>query len=653
MAAPGHEDELPDGLDALRERFRGWRRRRSFDEARLRARSRWIGQRTEALAALSPDELANATKAVREELRRKRSTSRETVDEAFAVLSLLMARSMGMEPFEEQKMGALAMSEEWLAEMATGEGKTLTAALCAALWAWRWERCHVITSNDYLARRDAAQFAPFFRAAGLSVGAIEPDLPPEARRKIYRHAVTYTTGAQILADYLRDELAFGLSAESTAEEIAEMAGEGVVGRRILPSLRCAIVDEADSVLADHAVTPLIISQAGEDPALKEATLHAFRVVRNWAEGVHFSVDRAVRSIRLLDPAHEAMASEQEAFPSTWRAVYRIAFLCQKAVLVRFFFERGKEYVVVDDKVVVVDEKTGRLMPQTTWSDGLHQAVEAKEGLPLTDPTRASIKMTYQTFFRLYPKLAGMSGTLSEIAGECWFVFQRPVGRIPTRRPRDHRASPDRIVADRPAIREAMVREVRSRSAAGQAVLVGSRSISESLALSGALGQEGIPHEVLNALEHEREAEIIASAGQSGKVTIATNMAGRGTDIALSKAVREAGGLHVLGSERHDSARVDRQLVGRASRQGDPGSSQFWMSLDDSLIAGMLPDRLLRWMSSRLHWPVLQVILRRLVIFRQRWLEGRASHQRIALLRHEQRMSKSLSFAGRSSAKRSG
>ena len=568
------------------------------------------------------------------------------IDEATAVLAVLMQRATGRKPYLVQLMGALAMQKGWLIEMATGEGKTLTAALTAVLWAWRWERCHVVTSNDYLAERDAVGLGEYYQSAGLRCGFITATMSPAERRQNYRCAITYTTGQQVLADVLRDQLEFSHPAGTPSDRLQGLIDPAKATRRLVPPLRGAIVDEADSVLADDAVTPLIISKAESDEDLKSATMMARKLARGFGIGQDFSVDEVRRAVVLHEPAQEVIRTAEATFPPSWRAAYRVAYLVTKALAAQHLYRRGRHYVVVEGKVVIVDERTGRLMPQTSWSDGLHQAVEAKEGVDLTDPTKASIKMTFQTYFRSYPRLAGMSGTLVDIADEFWRIYELPMGRIPPRLPRQHRRDPDRIFASAEARWQAVMTEIEHQRARGRAVLVGTRSIEDSQLLGAKLAREGIDHVVLNALEHDHEALIVKQAGIAGRVTIATNMAGRGTDIILDDVAMAAGGLHVIGTERHDSRRVDAQLVGRASRQGEPGSSVFLLSLEDTLMREALPEWWREWAQRTLRLPVVSYGWLAFFRVRQWQLERRSSALRISLLLHEQKLEKALSFATR-------
>ncbi|GAB5561507.1 MAG: hypothetical protein SynsKO_31540 [Synoicihabitans sp.] len=601
-------------------------------------------QRSNELADLDASSWTKAMQAARRGVLRQRGADHTRIDEALAFLVVMMERETGRRPYPVQVLGALAMQDGWLIEMATGEGKTLTAALTAGLWAWRWGRCQVVTANDYLARRDAGELAAFYAAAGLRCAAVDAEMEGAERRQNYRMEVTYTTGQQLLADHLRDSLAIPYPAESNRERIAWLEDSSVGEDRLVPAPRAAIIDEADSVLADDAVTPMIISRTEQDEDLKTAVRMAFTLSGELQLGREFEVKEGTRSVVLNDSAQERVEAEQSRFPPAWRAPYQIAFLVTKCLIARFLYHRDQHYVIVEDKIVIVDEKTGRLLPQTTWSDGLHQAVEAKEGIALSDPTKASVKMTCQAFFRGYPHLAGMSGTLANISGEFWRIYELPMVKIPTRLPRRHESLPDQLHTDATAQRDAVVAEIEIRTGAGQPVLVGTRSIRDSRLLGELLEQRHISHVVLNALEHEQEAAIVARAGESGRVTVATNMAGRGTDIRLDGEATRAGGLHVIGTERHDSRRVDNQLIGRASRQGEPGSSVFILSLDDSLLREFLPDRLRPTMERLLGSPGGKALLLGVYRLRQGFLEWRTSRLRVKMLLHEQKLQKALSFA---------
>lgn len=564
-----------------------------------------------------------------------------TIDRALAVIREAAFRELGLRPFAVQVAGALVMAEGAIAEMATGEGKTLTATMPATLAGWRGRGCHVVTANDYLAQRDAEVLAPLYRRLGVSVGHIVDRMGSDDRRRAYAMDVTYCTSKEAAADYLRDRLALGSSHGLTPVLAASIAGSGGVSRLglVQRGLAEAIVDEADFVLIDEAVTPLIISEPTRGAERPEVFRLASRVAGGLEEGTHYRVDRVHREIRLADRGleriEELAAEVGGEGERGWAARRRREELVTEALLARELFERDRQYIVRGDEVVIVDESTGRLMPDRSWRHGLHQAVEAKEGLTVRAMKETRARISFQRYFRLYRRLSGMTGTAREGAGEFWSVYRLGVVALPTNRPciREQRA--ELVVRTQGEKWDAVVAETRRQRDAGRPVLIGTRSIVESETLSALLVAAGVEHRVLNARRHEEEAAIIAGAGRAGRVTVATNMAGRGTDIVLDAGARAAGGLHVIGTGRHESRRTDRQLFGRAGRQGDPGSAMMFSSLDDDLVTrfgGGRPGFL------RLQGGILDRVQRR--------AERLAAAQRRAVLESDDWLDDWLGFAGR-------
>jgi preprotein translocase subunit SecA len=567
------------------------------------------------------------------------------IDAALSVITEVMERALGKRPYTVQLMAALAMHERRGAEMGTGEGKTLAAALCAVLYAWDGNPCHVVTSNDYLAKRDALALRPFYEYCGLSVGYIAQEMDPDERRRQYACSLTYATSNNLLADYLKDQLQVDYEFDSTREQIRRLSPEGAFEQRVLRDLHSVIVDEADSVLGDDAITPLIISVSEQDAEFHEASRAAAAVAGELSQAEHYTLHENVKVIELTSAGLDRVDARTERFPISWRAGYRCGYLVNQALIAQHFYTRDKQYVVLEGKIVIVDEKTGRMMPQRSWSHGLHQAVEAKEGVELTNPTKVSAKMSFQSFFRLYRRLTGMSGTFHKIKNELWLIYKLPIVRIPPRLKKQHTHHPERIYLNKTRQLKAVIDEITARQQQGRAVLVGTRSVKDSQCLSDLLTSFGVANTVLNALHHEREADIIAQAGQKGRVTIATNMAGRGTDIGLDPEVLEHGGLHVIATERHESRRVDLQLYGRASRQGQPGSSIAILSLEDQIMQLYLPPFLKKILKLNFRlsisrhcalWAYRQIQVK---------VEKHSSKTRVNQLRHEIKLDKSLSFVG--------
>ncbi|WP_290589507.1 preprotein translocase subunit SecA [Alicyclobacillus sp.] len=514
------------------------------------------------LQQLSDEDLRAKTAEFRERL-----ASGEKLDnllfEAFAVVREASRRVLGLRHFDVQLMGGIVLHEGRIAEMKTGEGKTLVATLPSYLNALTGKGVHVVTVNDYLARRDAETMGRIHQFLGLTVGLNIPGMDYNQKKAAYNADITYGTNNEFGFDYLRDNMV--------------MALDQMVQRK----LHFAIVDEVDSILIDEARTPLIIS----GPAEKSADLY-FRAdlfVRSLTSE-DFEVDEKMRTVNLTEdrgvPKAERFFGVENLFdPEHVQLMHHIT----QALKAHHLMKRDKDYVVRGDEIVIVDEFTGRMMEGRRYSEGLHQAIEAKEGVRVQNETKTLATITLQNYFRMYEKLSGMTGTAKTEEKEFVEIYGMDVVVIPTNRPMIRQDLPDIIYKTERAKFNAVVEEIVRRHQTGQPVLVGTTSIEKSEILSNLLRRRGVMHQVLNAKHHEREAEIVARAGQPHAVTIATNMAGRGTDILLGEGVAELGGLHIIGTERHESRRIDNQLRGRAGRQGDPGSSQFFLSLEDDLL----------------------------------------------------------------------
>ena len=540
---------------------------------------------------LSDEQLKAKTQEFKDRLA-KGETLDQLLPEAFAVVRLAAQRVIGLRPYDVQLLGGIVLHQGKIAEMGTGEGKTLVAVLPSYLNALTGKGVHVVTVNDYLARRDRQWMGPIHEFLGLTVGYINHDMDSAERREMYAQDITYVTNNELGFDYLRDNM--------------------VINRadRVLRPLNYCIVDEVDSILIDEARTPLIISGPSEQstdkyyivnrliPSLKVRLITEKDEVKAKYEGI--KLDEGVDAI-IDEKAHTATLTDTgiakaEKFlnvPNLYNDVEsEWVHHINQALRAHHLYERDVDYVVKDGEVVIVDEFTGRLMPGRRWSDGLHQAVEAKEGLQIKEENQTLATITFQNFFKLYKKLSGMTGTAMTEANEFWQIYKLDVVEIRPNRPSKRQDFPDLVYLSEREKFNAIVDEVEGLWKQGAPVLVGTRSIEKSEKLSHMLRAKGIPHKVLNAKYHEMEAQIISQAGRKGAVTIATNMAGRGTDIVLGgnpadpeeqKQVVELGGLHVIGSERHESRRIDNQLRGRCARQGDPGCSRFYISLDDELM----------------------------------------------------------------------
>lgn len=514
------------------------------------------------ISSLTDEQLRAKTNEFRQQLSQGKSLD-DILPEAFAVVREVSKRTIGQRHYDVQLIGGMVLHSGKISEMKTGEGKTLTATLALYLNALDGKGAHLVTVNDYLARRDSTWMAPIFNGLDLSVGCLQNSMNDTQRQQVYSNDILYATNNELGFDYLRDNMKFRLS------------------DYVQRGLNYAIVDEIDSILIDEARTPLIISGAAD----KSSRLYeqANRAVKKLKKVEDFEVDEKTRSVQLTESGNDKL--EQAFNVQNLYAIENITLLhhCMQALKAHSLFHKDVEYVVRDGEVLIVDEFTGRILPGRRYSDGLHQAIEAKEEVEIERESQTLASITLQNYFRLYKKLSGMTGTAATEAEEFYKIYKLSVISIPTNKPMIRKDEPDLIFLNKNAKYGAIVEDIKNRYAKKQPVLIGTISIETSELLSGILKMNGIAHEVLNAKQHEREADIVAHAGEPGHVTIATNMAGRGTDIKLTAASVDAGGLYILGTERHESRRIDNQLRGRSGRQGDPGESRFYISLEDDLI----------------------------------------------------------------------
>lgn len=648
-------EPLPEGLDAASHRLQGRVRRWLNPAASLLAQARDVLQACQALAELSADELAQRLAQARSWMRLDPEAAKGHLVQVLATIGQIAWRELGLKPHAVQFMGALALHRGLLPEMATGEGKTLTVALAGVLAGLSGRPCHVITANDYLAGRDAHEVGRLYRACGLDIASVVADLDPLERAQRYACDVVYLTAKELLADYLRDQIGQGSAEQQVVADFHQwLHGQSVPGPRLLVrGLHTAIVDEADSILIDEAVTPLILAAPRESRGLAEAVRLVSMLADDMQAGLDYTAQPKGQSVALQPRAIERLAELAPTLPELWRPAPRREELLRQALVVRCFFKPGQHYLVQDGEVVLLDEFTGRMTPGRSLTAGLHQAIEACEGLEITDPNQSLTQMSFQTYFRRFRKLAGCSGTAWESAGELWRVYGLQVVRVPTHRPRLTRYRPPVLVEDAERKWQQIAAEVLQEQRRGRPVLVGVRSVTASEALAAVLRQQGCVVNVLNALAHAEEAAIVAGAGQPGVVTIATNMAGRGTDIRLGQGVAALGGLHVIVAEANDSIRIDRQLAGRCGRQGDPGSVSTYLCLSDDLVRRMMPagvSRLVRALLAAFpRWAV--VVARQAFRQAQKRAEGVAFQRRWSVLRADDWMKSALPFDGRRRAER--
>jgi len=570
--------------------------------------------------------------------------------EAFALVREVCFRLLGKRHYPVQLMGAYTLLKGGLAEMMTGEGKTLTAVLPAVAVALAGVPVHVITVNEYLARRDSENLEAVYGFFGIRVGLITSDLEPPQRVLAYACDVTYCVNKDLVFDYLRDRITQKRIKAGSRAVLDGWLGRGPGAGAPVPLLRglyYAIVDEADSVLIDEARTPLIISAEHEDPNGRALYEQALALAGSLTADAHYCLRPRERSIELTPAGRAAVAQFAQGLDGLWKVSRAREELVEQGLSALQLFDLDRHYIVAEDKVQIVDEYTGRVMADRSWEKGLHQMIEVKEGLDLTKRRDTISRITYQRFFRRYLRLAGMTGTATEVAPEMRAVYALDVLRIPPNRPVRRQDLGVRVFAGSEPRWDAVLASARAMRDAARAVLIGTRSVAASELISARLAQAGLAHDVLNARQDSQEAEVIGQAGQPGRITVATNMAGRGTDILLAPAVRDAGGLHVILTEFHDSARIDRQLYGRAGRQGEPGSFEAIVSLDDELFVAHAP-RLLGWLRART--PAQGVVPSRFGHLLRQRAQAAAERQNAGIRRQtvdfDNRMEKTLAFAGR-------
>ena len=568
--------------------------------------------------------------------------ARPVVGETFALISEVAERLLGLRHFDVQLVGGWAMLNGMVAEMETGEGKTLTATLPASTAALAGIPVHVITVNDYLAERDAETMRPIYEALGLTVGVALASMSEAERKAAYECDITYTTNKQVAFDHLRDRIRLrGKSSQMSLHFLDDRSG------LLLRGLFFALVDEADSVLVDEAVTPLIISRRGKPLFEKDMLVAALEAAGALELGVHYQLNKSERRLTLTAAGEEHLDSWAEHRVGLWRNTrYRHELIVQ-ALRALHLFERDQHYLVDEGKVKIIDEFTGRVLDGRSWEQGLHQLIEVKEDCEITGQMETIGRISYQRFFRRYLMLAGMSGTVHEVGGEMRDVYGLDVARIRTNVKKRRRVEAPRITVGSEEKWRRVVERIAAVHAQGRPVLVGTRAVSASEHLSELLRREGLPHRVLNARRDRDEAEIVAEAGGRGKITVATNMAGRGTDIKLGPGVAELGGLHVIATERHEARRIDRQLFGRCARQGDPGSFEEIVSLEDQLVAIYLPDWLrppARWLASTRGAGKRLALA--LVTLAQRKAQARGARMRVQMQKMDEYLGNVLAFTGR-------
>lgn len=590
-------EKIPTGLDAFVHGLSGRFKGRSGVRRKILKMAAKIDQRGQSFAGLTDSMLRSRLQLICEKF--KRPVSDDDLCEGFALTQEAVVRTMGYRPYVEQLAGALALYRGFIAEMSTGEGKTVTAAMCGVVRGWSGRPCHVITANDYLAARDAEIMKPLYNYCGVSVGAVTGEMKPPERRAGYGADVTYSTAKEVLADFLRDRIAMGKNQNFSKRILGSFAlqepkySDQLVQRGIYS----VIVDEADNVLIDEAVTPLIISREKENEGFNRSCEIAFELSLQLVRDVDYMVDVKLRAVRFLVDMDERLEEIQDELAEHGKkeGFCRAGFLkdlVRQALTARELFISGRQYLVEEGKVVIVDESTGRKMPMRSWNGGLHQMIELKEGLKLSGLKETEARMSFQRFFRLYKNFSGMTGTGKEAAGEFWTIYGAPVLCIPNHRKSKRKIYRLKTYTTKVGKRKAILKEIVRIHKLGRPILIGTKDIDESEIIGKMIAENGFSCRIINAVRSDDEAAIIAEAGKFGAITVATNMAGRGTDIKIPKAVCAIGGLHVIATECNPSARIDRQLFGRSARQGDPGSASHYASFEDDVLRRNLPAALL-------------------------------------------------------------
>ena len=611
--------------------------------------ARQVNQHQQTVQKSSEQQLTRTIQQLRNDLHRQ-GLKKPLIFKAFAVIREAAARILGKSHYDVQLFGGWLMINGMLAEMETGEGKTLTSTLPACTAALAGIPVHVITANDYLAARDCDIMLPLYQRLGLTAASVLDGMETEQRQDCYLADIVHTTNKQIAFDYLRDriEIADDTGPLSFQYQQIQRQQPGSKDSLLLRGLCFALVDEADSVLIDEAKTPLIITKTIPNEEAPETYSDALYLASTLFIDIDFSIDQKTRTIELSSEGEEKLADLISNLPRQWRNKRKREMLVTQALSANYFFKKDKHYVVDDDKVQIIDEATGRIMADRAWEQGLHQMIEAKEGCVISELREPQARISYQRFFSRYLSLAGTSGTISEVAGELHQVYGLEVVKVATFRPCSRTLQGERIYRNESVKKQALIARVNELYHQQQPVLIGTCSVHESEQVSSWLEKNAIPHRVLNAKQDQHEAEIIARAGQQGAITVATNMAGRGTDIALGPGVKEKGGLHVIALSRNESRRIDRQLYGRCARQGDPGSAEAILSLQDPALEQFYSSAMLNTLTKLApgNRPLPESISRLILRLPQQKNEKEQRRIRKQLMKQDQRLQRVLAFSGK-------
>lgn len=630
-------------FDKLHKRFN----RDRFNQAYIVSK---VNHYEDSLKAYTEQHLTLAILELRENLYCQ-GLSEELIIKAFAIIRETAGRTLQKRHFDVQLFGGWLMINGMLAEMETGEGKTLTTTLPACTAALAGVPVHVITANDYLAARDAEILLPLYRRLGLKSGAVIDGMETEQRRATYQLPIVHTTNKQIAFDYLRDRIDIGDDTgplKFQYRAIYREIKENQPAPLLMRGLCFAIIDEADSVLIDEAKTPLIITKSLPNEEAPETYSDALYLASSMFINEDFVIDFKARDVELTNQGEAMIADMAIGLGPEWKNKRKRDRLVKQALVAEYFYKRNKQYIVNDGKVQIVDEFTGRIMADRSWEQGLQQMIEAKEGCILSEQREPLARISYQRFFSRYLKLAGTSGTVQEVAAEMFAVYGLHSVKVATHRPSKRILLPEKLYCTQAEKKQAFLQRIKALHTKNRPVLVGTGSVAESLEVSNWLDEAGLPHRVLNAEQDKHEAEIIAGAGQLKAITVATNMAGRGTDIALGMGVAETGGLHVLALCYNESRRIDRQLYGRCARQGDPGSCEAILSLEDPSLSEFYSTVILKLLAKfgSDNQPIPDRLGRWVLRLPQRKKEKQQRQIRKQLMQQDKHLSRILAFSGK-------
>jgi preprotein translocase subunit SecA len=639
--------DLEQSLARLFEQFKTRMRRKIYSQRYI---VRQVDKYRKTLEDCSEQELDKTIEELRDQLHRQ-GLKKSLIVKTFAVIREIAGRTLGKRHFDVQLFGGWLMINGMLAEMETGEGKTLTTTLPACTAALAGIPVHVITANDYLAARDTEIMLPLYQRLGLSGASVVDGMQTDQRQKTYLADIVHTTNKQIAFDYLRDRIEMGDDTGDLRFQFRQIQRQRQPRgntRLLLRGLCFALVDEADSVLIDEAKTPLIITKTLPNEDTPDTYSDALYLASTLFIDKDYTVNQKIKLVELTLQGEENLADLILNLPEHWRNKRKREMLVKQALTAVIFYKRDKQYVVADDKVQIIDESTGRIMADRAWEQGLHQMIEAKEGCVISDQREPQARISYQRFFSRYLRLAGASGTISEVSAELKRVYGLDVYKVATNQPSRRKMLAERIYRNEDLKQRALLGRIAKLHQQGRPILIGTCSVEESEQVSQWLQHKGIDHRVLNAKQDQHESEIIAQAGQPQAITVATNMAGRGTDIALGDGVAELGGLHVIALSRNDSARVDRQLYGRCARQGDPGSAEAILSLQDPALAQFYSSAMLNLLGKFCtgNKPLPGFIAKLILRLPQQRNEKQQSLIRKMLMKQDRHLRRILAFSGK-------